>query len=302
MHQQVYQFLRYLDVERNASDLTIKSYREDLIDMADFITDQGRTTRLPRDIAPNDLRSYVTALHEAGYAKSSISRKLASLRSFFKFAQRQQMVDNNPAKPLRNPRGTRKLPHFLTNEEILSLLNAPNKESEMGRRDLAILEVTYSAGLRVSELVGMNDRDIDFTDGTIRIRGKGRKERIGQLGSHAKKALLEYFQMRRPAPNGTKEPATFRNKFGGRLTSRSVARMLEKYIKERGLDTRTSPHTLRHSFATHLLNGGADIRSVQELLGHKSLVTTQIYTHVSTANIKAAYDKAHPRAKKESSN
>ncbi|MFZ4080048.1 MAG: tyrosine recombinase XerC [Pirellula sp.] len=302
MHQEVYQFLRYLDVERNASDLTIKSYREDLIDMADFITDQGRTTRLPRDIAPNDLRSYVTALHEAGYAKSSISRKLASLRSFFKFAQRQQMVDNNPAKPLRNPRGTRKLPHFLTNEEILSLLNAPNKESEMGRRDLAILEVTYSAGLRVSELVGMNDRDIDFTDGTIRIRGKGRKERIGQLGSHAKKALLEYFQMRRPAPNGTKEPATFRNKFGGRLTSRSVARMLEKYIKELGLDTRTSPHTLRHSFATHLLNGGADIRSVQELLGHKSLVTTQIYTHVSTANIKAAYDKAHPRAKKDSSN
>jgi integrase/recombinase XerC len=301
MHQEVYQFLRYLDVERNASDLTIKSYREDLIDMADFITDQGRTTRLPRDIAPNDLRSYVTALHEAGYAKSSISRKLASLRSFFKFAQRQQMVDNNPAKPLRNPRGTRKLPHFLTNEEILSLLNAPNKESEMGRRDLAILEVTYSAGLRVSELVGMNDRDIDFTDGTIRIRGKGRKERIGQLGSHAKKALLEYFQMRRPSPNGTKEPATFRNKFGGRLTSRSVARMLEKYIKERGLDTRTSPHTLRHSFATHLLNGGADIRSVQELLGHKSLVTTQIYTHVSTANIKAAYDKAHPRAKKDSS-
>jgi integrase/recombinase XerC len=270
--------------------------------MADFITDQGRTTRLPRDIAPNDLRSYVTALHEAGYAKSSISRKLASLRSFFKFAQRQQMVDNNPAKPLRNPRGTRKLPHFLTNEEILSLLNAPNKESEMGRRDLAILEVTYSAGLRVSELVGMNDRDIDFTDGTIRIRGKGRKERIGQLGSHAKNALLEYFQMRRPAPNGTKEPATFRNKFGGRLTSRSVARMLEKYIKELGLDTRTSPHTLRHSFATHLLNGGADIRSVQELLGHKSLVTTQIYTHVSTANIKAAYDKAHPRAKKDSSN
>ena len=301
MHQEVYQFLRYLDVERNASDLTIKSYREDLIDMADFITDQGRTTRLPRDIAPNDLRSYVTALHEAGYAKSSISRKLASLRSFFKFAQRQQMVDNNPAKPLRNPRGTRKLPHFLTNEEILSLLNAPNKESEMGRRALAILEVTYSAGLRVSELVGMNDRDIDFTDGTIRIRGKGRKERIGQLGSHAKKALLEYFQMRRPAPNGTKEPSTFRNKFGGRLTSRSVARMLEKYIKDLGLDTRTSPHTLRHSFATHLLNGGADIRSVQELLGHKSLVTTQIYTHVSTANIKAAYDKAHPRAKKDSS-
>lgn len=298
MHQEVFQFLRYLDVERNASDLTIKSYREDLIDMADFITDEGQKSLRPRDITPNELRGYVTALHEAGYAKSSISRKLASLRSFFKFAQRQQMVESNPAKPLRNPRGARKLPHFLTNQEILSLLDAPSKQTEMGRRDLAILEVTYSAGLRVSELVGMNDRDIDFTDGTIRIRGKGRKERIGQLGSHANKALMEYFRLRRPAPNGTQEPATFRNKFGGRLTTRSVARMLEKYIKECGLDTRTSPHTLRHSFATHLLNGGADIRSVQELLGHKSLVTTQIYTHVSTANIKAAYDKAHPRAKK----
>jgi len=298
MHQEVYQFLRYLDVERNASDLTIKSYREDLIDMADFITEQGQKPRLPRDITPTDLRGYVTALHEAGYARSSISRKLASLRSFFRFAQRQQLVNSNPAKPLRNPRGTRKLPHFLTDQEILSLLDAPNKQSEMGRRDLAILEVTYSAGLRVSELVGMNDRDIDFNDGTLRIRGKGRKERIGQLGSHAWKALKDYFQLRRPAPNGTSEPATFRNKFGGRLTTRSVARMLEKYIKQCALDSRTSPHTLRHSFATHLLNGGADIRSVQELLGHKSLVTTQIYTHVSTANIKAAYDKAHPRAKK----
>lgn len=298
MHQEVFQFLRYLDVERNASDLTIKSYREDLIDMADFITDEGQKKRRPGEITPTDLRGYLTALHDAGYAKSSISRKLASLRSFFKFAQRQQMVDSNPAQPLRNPRGTRKLPHFLGNEEILSLLNAPNAQTEMGRRDLAILEVTYSAGLRVSELVGMNDRDVDFTDGTIRIRGKGRKERIGQLGSFANQALTDYIQVRRPAPNGTKEPATFRNKFGGRLTARSVARMLEKYIKECGLDTRTSPHTLRHSFATHLLNGGADIRSVQELLGHKSLVTTQIYTHVSTANIKAAYDKAHPRAKK----
>ena len=298
MHQQVFQFLRYLDVERNASDLTIKSYREDLIDMADFMTDQGQK-QLPLNlVSPNDLRAYLTALHQAGYARSSISRKLASLRSFFKFAQRQQLVESNPALPLRNPRGTRKLPHFLNHEEILSLLNAPKKHTEMGCRDLAILEVTYSAGLRVSELVGMNDRDIDLAEGTIRIRGKGKKERIGQLGKYAKESLLDYFRLRRPAPNGTKDPATFRNKFGGRLTSRSVARMLEKYIHQCGLDTRTSPHTLRHSFATHLLNGGADIRSVQELLGHKSLVTTQIYTHVSTANIKAAYDKAHPRAKK----
>ncbi len=299
MHQEVTQFLRYLDVERNASDLTIKSYREDLMDLADFLTDQGQSPRHPRDVTPTELRGYVTALHEAGYARTSISRKLASLRSFYRFAQRQQLVETNPAKPLRNPRGARKLPHFLTGDEIKSLLGAPDGENEMGLRDRAILEVIYSAGLRVSELVGMNDRDIQVDEGTVRIRGKGRKERIGQLGQYALQALLSYFQKRRAVPNGTKEPATFRNKFGGRLTSRSVARMLEKYIKQCGLDTRTSPHTLRHSFATHLLDRGADIRSVQELLGHKSLVTTQIYTHVSTANIKAAYDKAHPRAKKK---
>ena len=181
MHQEVTQFLRYLDVERNASDLTIKSYREDLMDMADFITNQRTSAKSPRDVTTTELRSYVTALHESGYARTSIARKLASLRSFYKFAQRQQMVDGNPAKALRNPRGARKLPHFLTQDEIATLLGSPDRGTEMGLRDVAILEVTYSAGLRVSELVGMNDRDIDFQDGTIRIRGKGRKERIGQL-------------------------------------------------------------------------------------------------------------------------
>lgn len=301
MHTEVAQFLRYLDVEKNASDLTIKSYREDLMDMADFLTDEGSRSVAPRDVSPNDLRGYVTALHEAGYARSSISRKLASLRSFYRFAQRQEMVDSNPAKPLRNPRGGRKLPHFLTGDEIRSLLAAPDASDEMGLRDSAILEVIYSAGLRVSELVGMNDRDIDFEEGVVRIRGKGRKERFGALGKYAIAALHRYFSARRPCPTNERESPTFRNKFGGRLTSRSVARMLEKYILQCGLDTRTTPHTLRHSFATHLLDGGADIRSVQELLGHKSLVTTQIYTHVSTSNIKAAYVKAHPRASKPNS-
>jgi integrase/recombinase XerC len=298
MHTEISQFLRYMDVERNASDLTIKSYREDLMDMADFLTDEGSRKLVPRDVSPTELRGYVTALHDAGYARTSISRKLASLRSFFRFAQRQQMVESNPAKPLRNPRGTRKLPHFLTAEEILKLLHAPEAASEMGLRDRAILEVIYSAGLRVSELVGMNDRDIDRVEGVVRVRGKGRKERMGALGKHALDALDRYLALRRPAPAGLKESPTFRNKFGNRLTTRSIARMLEKHILQSGLDTRTTPHTLRHSFATHLLDRGADIRSVQELLGHKSLVTTQIYTHVSTTNIKAAYGKAHPRASK----
>jgi integrase/recombinase XerC len=296
MHQEIAQFLRYLDVERNASDLTIKSYREDLMDLADLLSEGGIRKVKPAQVNPNELRKYVTALHDAGYAKSSIARKLASLRSFFRFAQRQGLVENNPAKPLRNPRGGRKLPHFLTAEEIGRLLDAPDKTTEMGLRDAAILEVTYSAGLRVSELVGMNDSDIDFEEGVVRIRGKGRKERLGALGRYAIDSLHFYFVKRRPTPQGAKETATFRNKFGGRLTTRSVARMLEKYILQAHLDSRITPHTLRHSFATHLLDRGADIRSVQELLGHKSLVTTQIYTHVSTTSLQAAYHKAHPRA------
>lgn len=296
MHQEIAQFLRYLDVERNASDLTIKSYREDLMDLADLLSEGGLRKVKLREVQPNELRQYVTALHDAGYAKTSIARKLASLRSFFRFAQRQGMVENNPAKPLRNPRGSRKLPHFLSSEEISKLLEAPDRATEGGLRDTAILEVAYSAGLRVSELVGMNDADIDWDEGVVRIRGKGRKERLGALGSYALNALQAYLPQRRSTPPGSKEAPTFRNRFGGRLTTRSVARMLEKYILQCGLDTRITPHTLRHSFATHLLDRGADIRSVQELLGHKSLVTTQIYTHVSTASLHAAYAKAHPRA------
>lgn len=297
MHAEIAQFLRYLDVERNASDLTIKSYREDLMDLADFLTDEGQKKVVPRDVDPAQLRGYVSALHDAGYARTSISRKLASLRSFYRFAQRQQMADTNPAKPLRNPRGQRKLPHFLTGDEIKTLLDAPDAGDAMGVRDIAILEVIYSAGLRVSEVVGMNDRDIDFEEGTVRIRGKGRKERIGSVGKYAAEAVKSYFVVRKRVELGdSKELPTFTNKFGNRLTTRSIARMLEKYIKECGLDSRTTPHTLRHSFATHLLDRGADIRSVQEMLGHKSLVTTQIYTHVSTAALKQAYTKAHPRA------
>jgi integrase/recombinase XerC len=299
LHSEIAQFLRFLDVERNASDLTIKSYREDLVDMADFLSNEGSKKVVPREVTPVELRGYVAALHDAGYARTSIARKLASLRSFYKFAIRQGMAETNPAQPLRNPRGQRKLPHFLTSDEIETLLKAPNTQDEMGLRDRAMLEVMYSAGLRVSEIVGMNDRDIDSEEGVVRVRGKGRKERFGAIGQYAEQALKEYFSVRTRADHGTsKELPTFTNKFGKRLTTRSVARMLEKYINQCGLDTRTTPHTLRHSFATHLLDRGADIRSVQEMLGHKSLGTTQIYTHVSTSSIKQAYQKAHPRAKK----
>lgn len=299
MQTAIARFLRYLRVERNSAEMTIKSYREDLMSLDGYLSDvRGEPPRI-ESITPLDLRGYVSALHEAGYARSSIARRLASLRSFFRFAQREGLVEQNPAKPLRNPRRERKLPHFLSSDEIARLLGAPDGRTVMGLRDRAILETMYSAGLRVSELVGMNDGDIDWSQGLVRIRGKGRRERLAPLGSYAVKALRRWLARRPLADDQPRGPAApvFVNKFGRRLTTRSVARMLEKYLAETGLDQRTSPHTLRHSFATHLLDAGADIRSVQELLGHKSLVTTQIYTHLSTANLREAYERAHPRAR-----
>jgi len=299
----VQRFLRYLAVERNASDYTIKSYREDLESLIEFLSESFGRKPTPAELTPLDLRDYVAALHEAGYAESSISRRLASLRSFFKFAQRDKLVDSNPAKPLRNPRRKRKLPHFLTTAQIGKLLVAPDKASAFGPRDRAILETLYSAGLRVSELVGTNDEDLDFSGGLIRVRGKGKKERLAPLGSFACRALKRWLRVRRLSRSAEKKRLSpvFVNRFGNRITTRSIGRMLEKYLKTTGLDLRTSPHTLRHSFATHLLDRGADIRSVQELLGHKSLVTTQIYTHVSTASLRKVYETAHPRAKKAKS-
>lgn len=313
MHAAIGQFLRFLSVERNAADLTQKSYREDLTSLADYLTQAYGHTPEPREITPLDLRGYVSALHEAGYAKTSVSRRLASLRTFYKFAQREGLADTNPAKPLRNPRPDRKLPHFLSTDEVGRLLVAPPATTPMGLRDRAILETMYSAGLRVSECVGMNDSDLDLAEGLVRIRGKGRRERLAPIGSFAAKSLTRWLKVRtvkadtsvsvnssRSGKGPTRQAGpipVFTNKFGARLTTRSVHRMLLKYLKLTGLDLRTTPHTLRHSFATHLLDRGADIRSVQELLGHKSLVTTQIYTHVSTAGLRAVYEKAHPRAK-----
>ena len=299
MHSEIGQFLRYLAVEKNASPLTIKSYREDLVDLADYLVEALGPGIRPNAVTPRDLRGYASALHEAGYARSSISRKLASLRSFYRFAQRQNIADSNPAKPLRNPRGQRKLPHFLSHEEVGKLLLAPPAQDPLGLRDRAILETMYSGGLRVSEVVGLNDGDLDFEDGVARIRGKGRRERLCPLGKFAIEALRGYFTLRVLSSQEAsgREAPVFVNRFGKRLTTRSVGRMLEKYIQLLGLDTRTSPHTLRHSFATHLLDRGADIRSVQELLGHKSLITTQIYTHLSTANLREVYLRAHPRAR-----
>lgn len=292
-------FLHFLGVERNAATLTVKSYREDMTALADYLGQLYGRDPSPDEITPQDLRGYSAALHDAGYAKSSVARRLASMRTFFKFAQREGLAKSNPAKPLRNPRRERTLPHFLSTDELGTLLNTPPAHQAMGLRDRAILETMYSAGLRVSEVVGMNDGDLDLENGIVRIRGKGRKERLAPLGSFALRAIDAWRGRRVVCPKSAQGRATplFVNKFGNRLTTRSVARMLEKHLQAAGLDQRTTPHTLRHSFATHLLDRGADIRSVQELLGHKSLTTTQIYTHVSTAGLLAAYERAHPRAK-----
>ena len=309
MQKAVSRFLQYLRVERNASELTLKSYREDLMALAAYLAeadpsssaedgDESGPFPSPAAISVLDLRGYVSALHEAGYAKSTIARRLASLRSFFRFGQREGWVDTNPAKPLRNPRRARTLPHFLSTEDLGRLLESPPSGSPMGLRDRAVLETLYAAGLRVSELVGLCDGDLDFAAGILHVRGKGKRERLSPIGSYATRAINRWLAVRKlhnAEPQGPSAPV-FVNRFGRRTTTRSIGRMLEKYLRKTGLDTRTTPHSLRHSFATHLLDRGADIRSVQELLGHKSLVTTQIYTHVSTAGLREVYEKAHPRA------
>lgn len=295
----VARFLQYLKVERNASPLTIKSYREDLEALTDHLDERFGAAPPPGDLTTLDLRGYVAGLSEQNYAKTTIARRLASLRSFFRFGQREGWAESNPAKPLRNPRRGRALPHFLSSADLERLLAAPPGDKPLGLRDRAILEVLYSAGLRVSELVGLNDGDLDLKQGILRVRGKGKRERLAPIGSFAVRAARAWLAVRRLSSREAEGPAApvFVNKSGRRLTTRSVGRLLEKYLALTGLDRRTTPHTLRHSFATHLLDGGADIRGVQELLGHKSLVTTQIYTHLSTANLRAVYEKAHPRAK-----
>jgi len=298
MQNTITRFLRYLEVERDASQLTVKSYREDLAALTDYLVEVFQHAPLVREVSTLDLRGYVSAVNKAGYAKSTVARRMASMRSFFRFAQREGLIDHNPAKPLRNPRRNRPLPHFLSTRELKRLLAAPPHHEPLGVRDRAILETMYSAGLRVSETVGVNDGDLDFGQGLVRVRGKGRKERLAPLGSYALRALQHWRELRELSPRGPsgREAPVFVNRFGTRLSTRSIARMLEKYLKLTGLDSRTTPHSLRHSFATHLLDHGADIRSVQELLGHKSLATTQIYTHISTANLRKVYERAHPRA------
>ncbi|MBY0588120.1 tyrosine recombinase XerC [bacterium] len=294
LETEVDRFLDYLRLERHSSPHTIKGYAEDLVTLREYL---GRIHSPPsiEQLETRTIRAYLAWLHESGLAASSIARKLSSLRSFCKFLCREGLFERNPTEGLRGPKTRRPLPRVMGDEQIEKLLDAPPADMPLGRRDRAWLETAYAGGLRVSELVGINVEDLNLADGTVRIRGKGKRERIAMIGTFAVRAIRAWLADRRPAPKAAK--ALFLNKSGTRLSARSVGRLLEKYLALAGLDPRTSPHTLRHTFATHLLNRGADIRSVQELLGHASITTTQIYTHLTGERLKREYDKVHEKPK-----
>lgn len=296
MHRAIDGFLRYLKIERNSSPLTIKSYAEDLASFHEYLHDRVGGIPSPDQISVPVLRGYVAYLHECDYAKTTVARRLACLRSLFRYCVREELTTSNPAQALRTPRTGRKLPSLLSPNQITTLLEAPPANEPAGIRDRAILETMYSAGLRVAELVGLNVSNWERDGDVLRVLGKGRKERIAPLGKFAVRALAHWMDIREPDERPDSKEALFLNRSGRRLTTRSIGRMLEKYLAQTGLDSHVSPHTLRHSFATHLLDGGADLRSVQEMLGHKSLTTTQIYTHVSTRRLHETYEAAHPHS------
>jgi len=301
----IQQFIRYLSLEKNASPHTCRCYRKDLEGFQDFLKTSGMYLSPSGgvEIEKADrmaIRKYMSALHRKN-KKSSIARKISTLRSFYRYLTREQVIASNPAKSVSTPKVEKTLPTALTVDEAFRLMDSPgaipetfseaSKENRL--RDRAILELLYSSGLRVSELVGLNLDQVNSDLGIVRVMGKGRKERIVPVGTKALEALKAYVE-ERGVPRG--EEPLFTNSSGGRLTTRSVGRLVKKYTRHSGIFRRVSPHSLRHTFATHLLDAGADIREIQEMLGHSSLSTTQKYTHVSMGRLMEVYDKSHPRS------
>jgi integrase/recombinase XerC len=275
------EFLRHLALEKHASALTVKSYREDLTQALEYFTGQLAGAKLsPERLTTRLVRAYLAWLSTEGYARTTIARRLAAVRSWCRFLCVRGAIDRNPADGLRGPRLEKRLPHFLPTQDVSKLVAAPIA-TPLGCRDRAMLEALYSAGLRVSELVGLNLDDLDLDDGLVTVRGKGKRERLALLGDPARKAIRGWLEERATLLNGREDAALFLNRFGRRLTTRSVARLLEKYIAQTGIDRRSSPHTLRHSFATHLLESGVDLFTLKALMGHESLGTTARYLHVS---------------------
>ncbi|MFP4057987.1 MAG: tyrosine recombinase XerC [Candidatus Brocadiia bacterium] len=290
-------FLGYLDGERDCSPQTLRAYSSDLVGFLDFVApdaafDPTQTTIL-------QLRHYLAHLRQSGAARTTIARKVASLRSFYRFLVREGVVSHNPASDLAVPRRERHLPNFLDEDEVERLLAAPDSHDVAGRRDRAILEMLYSTGMRIGELAAVNLEDVDLIGEVCKAKGKGKKERLVPLGRPAIEAIRDYMAVRTSIARGRRvnRRALFVNKAGGRLSERGIRRIFHKYARIAGLGENATPHTLRHSFATHMLNRGADLRAVQELLGHASLTSTQIYTHLTTEKLKAIYNQAHPRAR-----
>jgi len=298
--QTIERFLHHLDVERNFSEQSLRAYGTDLRQFAEFLDQRA----LP-DITRVDnlaLRAYLAGMSEANYGRRSIARKLASVRSLFRYIHRRGEIADNPAKLLRTPKLSRNLPSFLDETQVNVLLTTPDPACWGGMRDKAILELLYATGLRVSELVHLQLHDLELSRGSLRTLGKGRKERILPLLPAAIDAITAWLAIRQRPPRsrtGTVAAGTqhvFINQRGGPLTDRSVRRLIDGYVKLAAINCKVTPHTLRHSFATHLLNHGADLRDVQELLGHAHLATTQVYTHVTTARMLDVYERAHPSA------
>jgi integrase/recombinase XerC len=303
-------YLDYLRYQRNASSHTIRNYASDLEQFYSFLTTgtDGKERPAP-DLEQIDnltIREFLGSLYQLSNKKSSVARKLATLRSFMKFISAQGAIQANPAKIVSSPKLDTHLPDYMTIDAVTNLIEAPNTDMDLGKRDRAILELLYSAGLRVGELVGLNLGDISLKEGLARVVGKGRKERICPFGNRAADALAAYIQIRekllsvgliknkkRAAPD-----ALFLISRGGRLTSRSIGNIVDHHMGLLSEKLKVHPHTLRHTFATHMLSAGADLRAIQELLGHESLSTTQKYTHVSVEQLMRVYKNCHPRAKK----
>jgi integrase/recombinase XerC len=293
-------FLGYLSIEKGHSPNTINAYAHDIQTFIDFVQDihEDKENRSPSGITYLEIRAYLADLQRAGYSRRTVARRLAAVRAFFSYLHKKGIVPQNPVKGIRTPKEGRRIPPFLREDEVASLMERPARDTPLGLRDRAILETLYAAGLRVGELVGLDLDSVDLTTGFIRAYGKGSKERIVPIGAKAIEALTEYLENGRPhlASPGLEARALFLNCNGTRLSSRAVQIMIDKYIEDATIDKKISPHALRHSFATHLLDHGADLRAVQELLGHASVSTTQIYTHMTRRRLKVVYDKAHPRA------
>ncbi|MFA5097544.1 MAG: tyrosine recombinase XerC [Candidatus Margulisiibacteriota bacterium] len=296
MDNDIQGFLSYLRDERKYSPHTLSGYLLDLREYSEFLKGDS----LPHlSMTRNLARAYLVRLEEKKHGRKSVARKISCLRSFYRYLVKEKRLEKNIWKAVSIPKAEKKLPSFLYEEEIASLLEAVKINTPQGMRDKSILELLYASGMRVSEAAALNLSDIDPESGEVLVMGKGSKERVVLIGSYARAALFDYIKLARPKLHGKKERnrALFLGRLGGRLTGRSIERLIARYSKAAGIAKKVTPHSLRHSFATHLLERGADLRSVQELLGHSSLSTTQVYTHITKERLKSVHTKAHPRAR-----